>query len=109
MVTMADTSWVSAAEAAPDAARRYLDELADASRAYFAAWSALQLATVRATFDLENLSLQAYKAMLDGGVQAGRGLLDQWADARQRGQSATVKLMASGAKLMEPPAANGRV
>jgi hypothetical protein len=98
-----------AAAAAQDAGRRYIDELVDVSRAYFAAWSSTQQARMLALFQLQNSMIQASQIVLDATMQTNRALLDEWVKGVAEGQAAVVRMAAACADLVADSAPKGRV
>lgn len=83
-----------------DALNRYLDEMAAWSRTQFESWTAMQQAGAIAAFDAQRASMQAARPVLDSIGESSRAMLDQWAQAGQHQQTATLNVMAATAHLM---------
>jgi hypothetical protein len=89
------------ATSAEEAGRRYLDELAEVSRGYYAARTATQQAALQTAFQLHNSVIEASQSILDAMTQANRALFEEWAKAATDGQEAIAKAAAAGVSGIE--------
>ncbi len=82
------------------ALKRWVDEIADANRAYVGAYVGLQSAMLGAAVDAEIGALQCAKGMLEASNQTSRAIAEQWIETTKQLQAATLRLAAAGSSIV---------
>ncbi len=82
------------------ALKRWVDEIADANRAYFGAVVGLQGAMLSAAVDAEIGAFQCAKGMLEANSQTNRAIAEQWIETTKQLQAASLRLAAAGGSIV---------
>ncbi len=82
------------------ALKRWVDEIADANRAYVGAFVGLQTSMLGAAVDAEIGALQCAKGMLEANSQTNRALTEQWIETVKQLQAASLRLAAAGNSIV---------
>ncbi len=82
------------------ALKRWVDEIADANRAYVGAVVGLQASMLSAAVDAQVGALQCAKGLLEANSQASRAVAEQWIEATKQSQAASLRLWAAGQSIV---------
>jgi hypothetical protein len=64
---------------------------AEANRKVFSAWASGTEAALKATFDMQNVTLNAGLSLMEATGSGSRGLVQQWVDAARKAQEAALE------------------
>lgn len=99
---------MSQANTMQEALRRYMDEVAVASRELLGTWASVQQASLRSSCELQNAGLQVSQAMVEAWMKAGQVALDRSLDCARQCQEVGMKWMSASSRLAEPFTLNGK-